>query len=49
MRGTEAKCADRSGTDGTDNVILVFYGGLLYDTCINQYTIQEKMACPICW
>lgn len=36
MRGTEAKCADRSGTDGTDNVILVFHGGLLYDTCINQ-------------
>ena len=36
MRGTEAKCADRSGTDGTDNVILVFYLGLLYDTCINQ-------------
>lgn len=36
MRDTEAKCADRSGADGTDNVILVFYGGLLYDTYINQ-------------
>ena len=29
MRGTEAKCADRSGADGTDNVILVFYGGTI--------------------